>query len=50
MRDSGVSAILVGSIFSFVHYHEGMKELGWLYAREKKYPCSRQPFVTAQTD
>ena len=39
MRNSGVSAILGGgeyelplhgSIFCFVHYHERMKELGWL--------------------
>ena len=40
MRDSGVSAILVGGeyelplVLFFVHYHERMKELGWLYARE----------------
>ena len=42
MRDSGVSAILVGGeyelplvlFFFCVHYHERMKELGWLYARE----------------
>ena len=43
MRDSGVSAILVGRenelplvlfFLLFINYHERMKELGWLYARE----------------
>ena len=59
VKDSGVSAIFVGGEYElplvlFFLLFITMKE--WKnkgdYARESwgKYPCSRQPFVTTQTD